>query len=136
MGYRSEVVLVVGKEVMPQFMVTMAKSPDARALCFAEADQRREDYEEKGNMLFSWFDIKWYDSYEGVRAIEDFLDWCDSEHVPVSEEQAKADMSPTPITHVDGDQCYRFVRIGEELEDIEHRGSGFWDVGVRRTIEF
>ena len=33
MGYRSEVVLVVGKEVMPQFMVTMAKSSDARALC-------------------------------------------------------------------------------------------------------
>ena len=25
MGYRSEVVLVVGKEVMPQFMVTMAR---------------------------------------------------------------------------------------------------------------
>ena len=135
MGYRSEVVLVVGKEVMPQFMVTMAKSPDARALCFGEA-RRQEDYEEKGNMLFSWFDIKWYDSYEGVRAIEDFLDWCDSEHVPVSEEQAKADMSPTPITHVDGDQCYRFVRIGEEIEDIEERGSGFWDVGVRRSIEF
>ena len=135
MGYRSEVVLVVGKEVMPQFMVTMAKSPDARALCFGEA-KRQEDYEEKGNMLFSWFDIKWYDSYEGVRAIEDFLDWCDSEHVPVSEEQAKADMSPTPITHVDGDQCYRFVRVGEELEDMEERGSGFWDVGVRRSIEF
>ena len=135
MGYRSELVLVVGKEVMPQFMVTMAKSPDARSLCFAEAT-RHEDYEEKGNMLFSWFDIKWYDSYEGVRAIEDFLDWCDCEDVPVSEEQAKADMSPTPITHVDGDQCYRFVRIGEELEDIEHRGSGFWDVGVRRSIEF
>ena len=135
MGYRSEVVLVVGKEVMPQFMVTMAKSPDARALCFGEA-KRQEDYEEKGNMLFSWFDIKWYDSYEGVRAIEDFLDWCDSEHVPVSEEQAKADMSPTPITHVDGDQCYRFVRIGEEVEDMEERGSGFWDVGIRRSIEF
>ena len=46
MGYRSEVVLVVGKEVMPQFMVTMAKSAEARALCFAEAD-RKNDYEEK-----------------------------------------------------------------------------------------
>ena len=135
MGYRSEVVLVVGKEVMPQFMVTMAKSPDARALCFGEA-RRQEDYEEKGNMLFSWFDIKWYDSYEGVRAIEDFLDWCDSEHVPVSEEQKAQDKSPTPVTHVDGDECYRFVRIGEEVEDMEERGSGFWDVGIRRSIEF
>ena len=126
MGYRSEVVLVVGKEVMPQFMVTMAKSPDARALCFAEAT-RHEDYEEKGNMLFAWDCIKWYDSYEEIRAIEDFLDWCDSEDVP--SQDAKGE-------RVSGDECYRFVRIGEEVEDIEERGSGFWDVGVRRSIEF
>ena len=135
MGYRSEVVLVVGKEVMPQFMVTMAKSPEARALCFDEAD-RQNDYEEKGNMLFAWDCIKWYDSYEEIRAIEDFLDWCDSEDVPVSDEQKAQDKSPTPVTHVDGCECYKFVRIGEELEDIEERGSGFWDVGVRRSIEF
>ena len=126
MGYRSEVVLVVGKEVMPQFMVTMAKSPEARALCFAEAT-RHEDYEEKGNMLFAWDCIKWYDSYEEIRAIEDFLDWCDSEDVP--SQDAKGE-------RVDGDECYRFVRIGEEVEDIEERGSGFWDVGGRRSIEF
>ena len=135
MGYRSEVVLVVGKEVMPQFMVTMAKSPEARALCFDEAT-RHDDYQEKGNMLFAWDHIKWYGSYEGIGAIEDFLDWCDSEMVPVSDEQKAQDKSPTPVTHVDGDQCYRFVRIGEEVEDMEERGSGFWDVGVRRTIEF
>ena len=126
MCYRSEVVLVVGKEVMPQFMVTMAKSPEARALCFAEAT-RHEDYEEKGNMLFAWDCIKWYDSYEEIRAIEDFLDWCDSEDVP--SQDAKGE-------RVDGDECYRFVRIGEEVEDIEERGSGFWDVGVRRSIKF
>ena len=126
MGYRSEVVLVVGKEVMPQFMVTMAKSPEARALCFAEAT-RHEDYEEKGNMLFAWDGIKWYDSFEEIRAIEDFLDWCDVEEVPhpVDDDETIA-----------GDECYRFVRIGEEVEDIEERGSGFWDVGVRRSIEF
>lgn len=135
MGYRSEVVLVIGKEVMPQFMVTMAKSAEARALCFAEAD-RKNDYGEEGNMLFSWYDIKWYDSDEGVSAIGDFLDWCDSESVPVSDEQRAQDKSPTPATHIDGDECYKFVRLGEEIEDIEERGSGFWDVGVRRTIEF
>ena len=137
MGYRSEVVLYVGPEVMPQFMVTMAKCQQARELCFAENEHMVKDYNgEKGSFLFKWGWLKWYDSYEGVAAIGDFLDWCDSEHVPVSEEQAKADMSPTPITHVDGDQCYRFVRIGEEIEDIEERGSGFWDVYVSRSIEF
>jgi len=136
MGYRSEVVLVVGKEVMPRFMITMAKSPQARALCFADADQRHEDYEEKGSMLFAWDGIKWYDSYEGIAAIADFLDWCDGEMVPVSDERKAQDKSPTPVTHVHGDECYRFVRVGEELEDIEERGNAFWDVGVRRSIEF
>ena len=135
MGYRSEVVLIVGREVMPQFMVTLAKSAEARALCFDEAD-RQDDYEEKGNMLFAWDHIKWYDSYEGVAAIQDFLDWCDSEQVPVSDEQKAQDKSPTPVTHVDGDECYKFVRIGEEIDDTEERGSGFWDVYVSRTIEF
>ncbi len=136
MGYRSEVVLVVGKEVMPQFMVTMAKSPEARSLCWGERDRMIKDYDGEGNILFAWGSIKWYDSYEGVRAIGDFLDWCDGEHVPVSDEQKAQDKSPTPVTHVDGDECYRFVRIGEDLDDNESRGSGFWDVGVRREIEF
>ena len=135
MGYRSEVVLVVGKEIMPQFMVTMAKSAEARAMCFDEA-QRMNDYDGEGNMLFAWDGIKWYDSDEGIAAIADFLDWCDGEHVPVSDEQKAQDKSTTPVTHVDGDECYRFVRVGEELEDIETRGSGFWDVGVRRAIEY
>ena len=69
MGYRSEVVLVVGKEVMPQFMVTMAKSAEARAMCFAEHDKMIKDYDGEGNMLFAWDCIKWYDSYEGIAAI-------------------------------------------------------------------
>jgi len=125
MGYRSEVVLVVGKEVMPQFMVTMAKSVEARAMCFDEAD-RRADYGEKGNMLFSWYDIKWYDSFEGVSAIGDFLDWCDAEKVPTDDPKIRAYAA----------ECYKFVRLGEEIEDMEERGEGFWDVGVRRTIEF
>ncbi len=64
MGYRSEVVLVVGKEVMPQFMVTMAKSPEARKLCWGEHDTMLKDYDGEGNILFYWRHIKWYDSYE------------------------------------------------------------------------
>jgi len=135
MGYRSEVVLVVGKEVMPQFMVTMAKSAEARAMCFDEA-QRMNDYDGKGNMLFAWDGIKWYDSYEGIRAIADFMDWCLGEKVPVSDEQRAADKSSTPATHIDADECFRFIRIGEETDDIEEMGCGFWDVGVSRSIVY
>ena len=123
MGYRSEVVLVVGKEVMPQFMVTMAKSTEARSMCWGDAE-RVMDYDEEGSVLFRWDHIKWYDSYEEIRAIEDFMDWCDGEDIDVDGD-----------THAAMD-FFRFVRVGEEIEDVEQRGMGFWDVGVQRAISY
>ena len=123
MGYRSEVVLVVGKEVMPQFMVTMAKSVEARSMCWGDAE-RVMDYNEEGSILFRWDYIKWYDSYEEIRAIEDFMDWCDGEEIEVEGD-----------THAAMD-FFRFVRVGEEIEDVEQRGMGFWDVGVQRAISY
>ena len=54
MGYRSEVVFVVAKEVMPQFLATLAKSPEARALCFGETDTRIKDFQGDGNIL-EWY---------------------------------------------------------------------------------
>ena len=123
MGYRSEVVLVVGKEVMPQFMVTMAKCREARALCWEDAE-RVMDYSEEGAVLFRWDWLKWYDSYEEVRAIEDFMDWCDSEDIDVDG------------TTYQALEFFRFVRIGEEVEDVETRGHGFYDVCVQRSIEY
>ena len=128
MGYRSEVVLVVGKEVMPQFMVTMAKSIEARALCFGDHDKMIKDYEEEGNILFAWNGIKWYEGYEAIDALTDFMDWCDSESVPHPD--------PEDGGTVDGDECYRFCRVGEEEDDNVTRGSAFWDVGISRSIEF
>ena len=123
MGYRSEVVLVVGKEVMPQFMVTMAKCQEARAMCWGDAE-RVKDYAEEGSILFRWSDVKWYDSYEEVQAIEDFMDWCEGEDIDVDGD-----------THAAMD-FFRFVRVGEDVEDVEQRGMGFWDVGVARKIEY
>ena len=123
MGYRSEVVLVVGKEVMPQFMVTMAKSTEARSMCWGDAE-RTMDYSEEGSILFRWDYIKWYGSDEAIQAIEDFMDWCDSEEVEV-EGAAQSAMD-----------FFRFVRIGEEMDDVEQRGMGFWDVGVQRAISY
>ena len=75
MGYRSEVLLYVGSEVMPQFMVTMAKCSEARTLCFGDADEHVKDYQDiKGSMLFKWGWLKWYDSFPCVSAIEDFME--------------------------------------------------------------
>ncbi len=122
MGYRSEVVFVVAKEVMPQFLVTMAKSPQARAMCFSEADRMIKDYDGDGNILFSWSGIKWFEGYEEIDAIVDFMDWCDGEHIAVDGDETEAV------------NFYRFVRIGEDSDDNTHRGWGFESIYIERSI--
>ena len=113
MGYRSHVVLAIGEALVPQFMVTLAKCPEARVLCFGDTDKQERDFQgEKGSFFFEWEGIKWYDSYEPIRAIEDFMDWA-------------ADRHKIGDNEIDGDEHYRFVRIGEDADDIETRGWGF-----------
>ena len=133
MGYRSEVVLYVGPEVMPQFMVTMAKCQEARKLCFGDADQMVKDYGDvKGSFLFKWGWLKWYDSFECVSAIEDFMDWCEGEDILTGEK----DTEGKEITR-HGEEFFKFIRIGEEMDDNEQRGDAFWgDICINRSIEF
>ena len=124
MGYRSEVILAVGPEVMPQFMVTMAKSPEARKMCFAEADTMIKDYcDIEGAFLFRWDHIKWYDSFEEIQALQDFIEWCQCEQIEVDGKQVNAD------------EYYRFVRIGEEMDDNEVQGWGF-DIHIERSATY
>ena len=124
MGYRSEVILAVGPEVMPQFMVTMAKSPEARKMCFAEADTMIKDYcDIEGAFLFRWDHIKWYDSFEEVQAIQDFIEWCEDAQIEVDGKEVNAD------------EYYRFVRIGEEMDDNEAQGWGF-DIYIERSATY
>ena len=131
MGYRSEVVLYVGPEVMPQFMVTMAKCQAARAMCFAEADEKIKDYRDvKGSFLFKWEWLKWYDSFPCVSAIEDFMDWCEGEEI-------SADDPGDPEKKAYAVEFFKFIRMGEEMDDNEQRGDAFWgDICVNRSIEF
>jgi len=118
MGYRSEVALAVSKDVMAQFLTTMARSPKARSLCFEYSDEIVKDYDEEGALLFKWDSIKWYSGYEDIDALVDFMDWCDAEE--------DEDMS----------EGYKFVRVGEESEDIESRGFGFMYLYPRTTINW
>ena len=118
MGYRSEVVLVVGPEVMPQFLTTLAKCPEARDLCFKDADEMIKDYDsEKGSFLFQWSSIKWYEGYEVIDALTDFMDWCDGEEVESS-------LSNGDIVDAPAEDFYTFVRVGENSDDIVTRGCG------------
>ena len=124
MGYRSQVVLAVGKQVLPQFLVTMAKCPEARAMCFSHVDRMIKDYDDDGAMCFFWDGVKWYDSYECIQAIEAFMDWCEAEGIGEG----------TDAT--DASYFFRFVRTGEDNDDNVVRGYGYDDIYISREIQF
>jgi hypothetical protein len=64
--------------------------------------------------MFHWKGIKWYESYAGVQAVENFMDKLD-----------EGDMIKIDGEEIDLCEMYRFVRTGEESEDIVCRGYGF-----------
>ena len=130
MGYRSEVILAVGPEVMPHLMDTMAKSPEAREMCWGDSEMVKDYCDIEGAFLFRWDHIKWYDSYEGVSAIQDFIQWCDEETIPTGKKKENGDDEVQ-----DASEFYRFVRIGEEMDDNEVQGWGF-DIHIERSIEY
>ena len=124
MGYRSEVVFAVDSELAPFFTAMLANSPDAERLC-RDADQYESGYEEEGDFFMYWNHIKWYESYPEIKAIEEFIAELD--------EGAEEFFPGVDDVH----SRWRFVRIGEDYDDVEDKGGGFWDtVNIQRAINF
>jgi hypothetical protein len=123
MGYRSEVVLAVGAELMPRFLNVMAQEPGARQLVFLDNSFLKENYDGKGTLLVSWSDVKWYkETYSEVRAIQKFVEDCEMD-----------DMEE--IQHTD--EHFRFVRLGEDSDDVEEKGSlHATDICIIRSLSF
>lgn len=115
MGYRSEVVLAVDKKLMPEFLAHLATNDEAKTMVFADHCELDQDYCGEGHLLVRWTSIKWYSDYPEVNVIEKFT--CE-----MDEDQDKGEM-------------FRFVRIGENFDDIENRGWGF-DIFVNRSIDY
>lgn len=127
MGYRSDVAYTIrfvsdhdekNKQSFYTFLAE-AKSKAATAPCFNEV----EVDEVRLRINFSADDVKWYPSYPDVACHEALLDLAD--------EWANDESNNSEI-------AYRFVRIGEEPEDIESKtnGDASWDwVNVHRAIE-
>ena len=127
MGYRSEVVLAISKQIMPHFLAVLAKEPETRPLIFKHHDHLDQNYNNEGTLLVTWGGIKWYDSYPEIQAINDFIQELESDEVegfdlPKGEWQGE---------HV------RFVRLGENYDDCEERGElcGF-DIHVERSLSY
>ena len=128
MGYRSVVALAVSKKMMPHFLGHLSQCEDAAyKFVFMEADKKIEDYDGDGTTMFLWESIKWYDSYPEVRAITDFV----SMNTDYLYSASKDFDNHSYAEH------FRFVRMGENNEDIEEEGwlcSG--DIGIRRELAF
>jgi len=125
MGYRSQVILAVSKEARPYLMHFLGRAPPAMALAFgSEADDRVEDFQgAPGSIMFRFDCIKWYEGYKEIDAFTAFMDHMDSEDIKDSEGNESY-----------GQEHYRFVRVGEEYEDIEQRGEAF-EIYPSVTIE-
>ena len=124
MGYRSEVILAVDAKVVPALMAAFAKCEETQKLCTKDVDNLVTDYDGTGNWLMRWDHIKWYDSYPEIAMIEKFIEGLDSDDL--SEFGLK---SEEPLA-----ELYKFVRLGEDLDDNEVRGYGFEDIYISRHI--
>ena len=115
MGYRSEVVLAVNKEIMPEFLAHLATNDEAKRLVFSDHCHLDQDYCGEGHLLVNWTSIKWYEGYPDVDVIEKFTCEMDED--------------------TENTEMFRFVRVGEDYGDIEQRGYGF-DIFVNRSIDY
>ena len=124
MGYRSEVVLAVSKELMPHFLSVMAKHPESRELVFGHNDELEQDYQDEGHFFVRWSGIKWYEGYKDVGAIQKFVDAADCDDFELGEGEGSSS------------ENFRFVRTGEETEDIDCNGHGFEHIYPYTSISF
>ena len=135
MGYRSEVILAVSKEMLPHFMTVLAKNPSVRPMVLEDTTTLNEDYDGEGGWLMHWSAVKWYESYPEVAAIQAFVEDCDSECLETWDaelgEEDKNDPSKREYNH------FRFIRLGEENEDVEEKGEFCYaDISFVRDVNF
>jgi hypothetical protein len=122
MGYRSEVVIAISKDLMPHFLTVFAKEPACRPMVFKDHDYMNENYDGKETFIVSWSDIKWYAGYPEIDALNHFIDKCDGDEIEGIEE---------PWEH------FRFLRLGEDTEDVVEKGyMHASDICFHRAISF
>ena len=126
MGYRSHVVLAISKELTPFFMMKLSQNKEAEALVFKHADEFNRDYCDDKSWLIRFDSIKWYESYEDIQTLETFIDEATSDEY----EFEVAGVAQASSEHI------RFVRVGEESDDVVCRGDGFWDIYPHTSISY
>ena len=116
MGYRSDVIFACVADAVPTLLAEAGKSAALQELLFADADEQLlGDYDSHGSYLFRWNSIKWYDGYT---AIQDF-------NQMIEKIEEKLDQ-----------EAYRWVCIGEEMDDNSAKGFGFEHIYICRDFSY
>tara|TARA_R110000824_G_scaffold203595_2_gene388108 strand:- start:853 stop:1254 length:402 start_codon:yes stop_codon:yes gene_type:complete len=131
MGYRSDVVLAIAPEAAHAWMALLAKRPEVMSLVQG-ADKHFSGYEQEGDWFMQWADLKWYSSYPEVNEIIRFMEALQSEDMEDYGEVDNAEDKDGNI--LTWDSLFRFVRVGEEYDDIDDIGSGFFNIRITRDI--
>ena len=126
MGYRSQVVLAISKHLTPFFTLKVTQNKAAESLVFQDADEFDRDYGDAASWLIRFDSIKWYESYEDIQTLEQFI------------QEASADEYEFEVDGIAQSSCehIRFVRVGEEAGDVEVAGDGFWDIYPSTSISY
>ena len=120
MGYRSDIAIAIHKDLQGDFL-TFLNTERLMADIFGERSDFTldKDYKGEGHWLFTADSIKWYTTWEEYRDIRMFEKFMET----MQEDETK-------------EEKFRFLRIGEEVEDIEFRGGWYEaDIYVKREIQ-
>ena len=133
MGYRSQVVLAVAPEAASAFMALCAKDPKVLEFCH-EADTFTSGYAREGDYFMFWDHIKWYEGYPEVEAIQAFV-------LALEDDDLSDYGESEPPKRPDGSddqwgEYFRFVRLGEDTDDLTEKGWAFDGIGVTRSLYF
>ena len=121
MGYRSDVAIAIHKDLQGDFL-TFLNTEKLMTEIFGDRSDfdLDKDFQGEGHWLFTADQIKWYtdwdEFYAHITMFEKFMDAMDEKF--------------------DHSAQYRFIRIGEENDDMEYRGE-WWDsnIFVKREIQ-
>lgn len=94
MGYRSQVAIAIREEDYE--LIKEEKKENKDFIELLEMGSEDCSYRKNGIIVLTWNDIKWYDSFSEIEDMEDFMYKLDDKEAP-----------------------YKFIRIGEDYEDIE-----------------
>ena len=111
MGYRSDVAIAFKEELAKRFL------NECTTKIALETLRSCEKHYKDGWIMFYYSDVKWYDDYEEVKAITQFMD---------------------NFQETDDSENYEFHRMGEDSEDYEYTNQGCspFYIHLSRSLNF